>query len=167
DVCSALQFTHLSDAHARIVIRNALFFGRDRASRLTIPSCIYTDPEIAHVGLNEATARGIAIRTFVQEMSAVDRAVLDSETAGIAKIHVREGGDQIVGATIVAPHAGEMISELTLAIAAGIGLGRIASVIHPYPTQAEAIKKIADSYNRTRLTPSRKRLLTRLLAWRR
>jgi pyruvate/2-oxoglutarate dehydrogenase complex dihydrolipoamide dehydrogenase (E3) component len=169
DVCSALQFTHLSDAHARIVIRNALFFGRDRASRLTIPWCVYTDPEIAHVGLGEAeaAARGVAIRTFTQAMSAVDRAVLDGETAGIAKVHVREGGDQIVGATIVAAHAGEIISELTLAIAAGIGLGRIAGVIHPYPTQAEAIKKIADSYNRTRLTPSRKRLLTRLLAWRR
>ena len=88
-------------------------------------------------------------------------------TAGIAKIHVRAGSDQIVGATIVAAHAGEIISELTLAVAAGIGLGRIAAVIHPYPTQAEAIKKIADAYNRTRLTPSRKRLLTRLLAWRR
>jgi pyruvate/2-oxoglutarate dehydrogenase complex dihydrolipoamide dehydrogenase (E3) component len=169
DVCSALQFTHLSDAHARIVIRNALFFGRDRASSLTIPWCIYTDPEIAHVGLGEAeaAARGVAIRTFAQEMSAVDRAVLDGETAGVAKIHVREGTDQIVGATIVAAHAGEIISELTLAIAAGIGLGRIAGVIHPYPTQAEAIKKIADAYNRTRLTPLRKRLLTRLLAWRR
>jgi pyruvate/2-oxoglutarate dehydrogenase complex dihydrolipoamide dehydrogenase (E3) component len=169
DVCSALQFTHLSDAHARIVIRNALFFGRDRASSLTIPWCIYTDPEIAHVGLGEAeaAARGVAILTFAQEMSAVDRAVLDGETAGVAKIHVRVGTDQIVGATIVAAHAGEIISELTLAIAAGIGLGRIAGVIHPYPTQAEAIKKIADAYNRTRLTPSRRRLLTRLLAWRR
>lgn len=169
DVCSALQFTHLSDAHARIVIRNALFFGRERASRLVIPRCIYTDPEIAHVGLDEAAAaaRGVAIRTFAQEMSTVDRAVLDGETAGIVKVHVREGGDQIVGATIVAAHAGETISELTLAIAAGVGLGRIAGVIHPYPTQAEAIKKIADAYNRTRLTPSRKRLLARLLAWRR
>jgi pyruvate/2-oxoglutarate dehydrogenase complex dihydrolipoamide dehydrogenase (E3) component len=169
DVCSALQFTHLSDAHARIVIRNALFFGRERASRLTIPWCIYTDPEIAHVGLSEADAvtRGVAIGTFTQEMSAVDRAVLDGETAGIAKIHVRAGTDKIVGATIVAAHAGEIISELTLAIAAEIGLGRIAGVIHPYPTQAEAIKKLADAYNRTRLTPSRKRLLTRLLAWRR
>ncbi|HTQ23380.1 MAG TPA: mercuric reductase [Candidatus Binataceae bacterium] len=169
DVCSSLQFTHLSDAHARIVIRNALFFGRDRASRLTVPWCIYTDPEIAHVGLTEAeaAARGAAIRTFAQEMGAVDRAVLDGETAGMAKVHVREGTDLIVGATIVAAHAGETISELTLAIASGIGLRRIAGVIHPYPTQAEVIKKIADAYNRTRLTPSRKRLLTRLLAWRR
>jgi pyruvate/2-oxoglutarate dehydrogenase complex dihydrolipoamide dehydrogenase (E3) component len=169
DVCSPIQFTHLSDAHARIVIRNALFFGRSRASRLVIPSCIYTDPEIAHVGLGEAeaAARGIAIRTFTQRMSGVDRAVLDGETEGFAKIHVRERGDKIVGATIVAPHAGEMISELTLAISAGLGLGRIASIIHPYPNQAEAIKKIADAYNRTRLTPRRRLILERILAWRR
>ncbi|HLK88229.1 MAG TPA: mercuric reductase [Candidatus Binataceae bacterium] len=169
DVCSALQFTHLSDAHARIAIRNALFFGRERVSRLAIPRCIYTEPEIAQVGLNaaEAAARAIAIRTFVQPLDAVDRALLDGETEGFAKVHVREGTDQIVGATIVAAHAGEMISELTLAMTAGIGLARIASAIHPYPTQAEAIKKIADAYNRTRLTPSRKRLLERLLAWRR
>jgi len=169
DVCSPLQFTHLSDAHARIVIRNALFFGRERVRRLAIPRCIYTEPEIAQVGLNaaEAAARAIAIRTFVQPLDAVDRALLDGETEGFAKVHVREGTDQIVGATIVAAHAGEMISELTLAMTAGIGLARIASAIHPYPTQAEAIKKIADAYNRTRLTPSRKRLLERLLAWRR
>jgi pyruvate/2-oxoglutarate dehydrogenase complex dihydrolipoamide dehydrogenase (E3) component len=169
DVCSALQFTHLADAHARVVLRNALFFGRARASRLTVPWCIYTDPEIAHVGLNEAeaAARGIAIRTFAQEMSAVDRAVLDGETEGLAKVHVAAGSDRIVGATLVARHAGETIGELTMAIAAGIGLGRIAEVIHPYPTQAEAIKKIADAYNHTRLTPSRRRLLARYFAWRR
>jgi pyruvate/2-oxoglutarate dehydrogenase complex dihydrolipoamide dehydrogenase (E3) component len=100
-------------------------------------------------------------------MSAVDRAVLDGETTGIVKVHLRQGTDKIVGATIAAAQAGEIISELTLAIAAEIGLGRIAGVIHPYPTQAEAIKKLADAYNRTRLSPSRKRLLTRLLAWRR
>ena len=150
DVCSALQFTHLSDAHARIVIRNALFFGRDRASRLTIPWCIYTDPEIAHVGLGEAeaAARGVAIRTFAQEMSAVDRAVLDGETAGIAKIHVRESTDQIVGATIVAAHAGEIISELTLAIAAGIGLGANRRRDSPLPDAGRG-----DQKDRRRLQP--------------
>lgn len=169
DVCSALQFTHLADAHARIVLRNALFFGRARASRLVVPWCIYTDPEIAHVGFGEAeaAARGLRIRTFKQEMGAVDRAVLDGETEGIAKVHVAEGSDRIVGATLVARHAGEMIGELTTAITAGIGLSHLAEIIHPYPTQAEAIKKIADAYNRMRLTPSRKRLLTRYFAWRR
>ena len=162
DVASRFKFTHISDATARIVIRNALFFGRDRMSALTVPWCTYTDPEVGHVGLyeHEARDRGIAVTTFIQELRDVDRAVVDDEVSGFVKVHVRQGGDQIVGATIVARHAGEMLSELTLAIARGVGLGAIATVIHPYPTQAEAIKKVADAFNRTRLTPRVKRLFS-------
>jgi pyruvate/2-oxoglutarate dehydrogenase complex dihydrolipoamide dehydrogenase (E3) component len=163
DVASPFKFTHISDATARIVIRNALFFGRDRMSALTVPWCTYTDPEVGHVGLNEREARerGIAVTTFVQELRDVDRAVLDGEVSGFVKVHVRQGGDQIVGATIVSRRAGEMLSELTLAIAREVGLGAIATVIHPYPTQAEAIKKVADAFNRTRLTPRVKRLFSK------
>jgi pyruvate/2-oxoglutarate dehydrogenase complex dihydrolipoamide dehydrogenase (E3) component len=167
DVCSLFKFTHLADAMARIVIRNALFFGRARASALTIPWCTYTDPEIAHVGLSEgdAHASGIKVRTFVQEFANVDRAVLDGETDGMVKVLVAESSDHIVGATVVASHASEMISELTLAIAKGIGLSAIADVIHPYPTQAEAFRKLGDQYNRTRLTPRVKWLFERWLSW--
>jgi pyruvate/2-oxoglutarate dehydrogenase complex dihydrolipoamide dehydrogenase (E3) component len=163
DVASRFKFTHMSDATARIVIRNALFFGRDRMSALTVPCCTYTDPEVGHVGLyeHEARERGIPIKTFVQEFGDVDRAVVDGETSGLVKVHVRRDRDQIVGATVVGRHAGEMLSELTLAIARGIGLGAIATVIHPYPTQAEAIKKVADAYNRSRLTPRIRRLFTK------
>jgi Pyridine nucleotide-disulphide oxidoreductase, dimerisation domain len=146
----------------KLVIRNALFFGRDRMSALTVQCCTYTDPEVGYVGLYERDARerGIAVTTFVQELRDVDRAVVDGEVSGFVKVHVREGGNQIVGATIVARHAGEMLSELTLVIARGIGLGAIATVIHPYPTQAEAIKKVADAFNRTRLTPRVRRLFS-------
>ncbi len=167
DCASALKFTHLSDAHARIVLRNALFFGRSRVSALTIPWCTYTDPEIAHTGLDEAEAakRGIKVTTFVQEMADVDRAVLDGETDGLLKVHVKQGGDQIVGATMVARHAGEIISELTTATSAGVGLSKLAEIIHPYPTQAEAIRKIANQYNRTRLTPFASRLFRRWFQW--
>ncbi len=167
DVCSQYKFTHLADAMARIVIRNALFYGRARVSGLTIPWCTYTDPEVAQVGMSEAEAeaRGIAIRTFVQELGAVDRAILDGATDGFVKVHVAAASDRIVGATMVASHAGEMISEITLAIAKGIGLGAIADVIHPYPTQAEALRKLGDQYNRTRLTPRVKRIFERWLAW--
>ena len=167
DVCSQFKFTHMADAMARIVIRNALFYGRARMSALTIPWCTYTDPEIAHVGLYEAEAksRGINVKTFVQEFDAVDRAILDGETDGFVKVHVAEGSDRIIGATIVASHASEMLSEITLAIAKGIGLGAIADVIHPYPTQAEAVRKLGDQYNRTRLTPRIKRIFERWLAW--
>jgi pyruvate/2-oxoglutarate dehydrogenase complex dihydrolipoamide dehydrogenase (E3) component len=167
DVCSREQFTHNSDFQARIVIQNALFLGRARASALTIPRCTYTDPEIAHVGLDERTAaeRSIPIRTFVQALSEVDRAVLDGDDEGFVKVHVKAGTDTIVGATIVARHAGEMVSELTLAMVNRVGLGKIARTIHPYPTQAEAIRKLGDAYNRTRLTPVVKGLFARWLRW--
>jgi pyruvate/2-oxoglutarate dehydrogenase complex dihydrolipoamide dehydrogenase (E3) component len=169
DVCASERFTHVADAHARIVLRNALFLGRARASALTVPWCTYTDPEVAHVGLTEraAAARGIPIRTFVQPLGEVDRAVLDGETEGFAKVHVRAGTDRIVGGTIVARHAGEMISELTLAMVTGTRLRALADVIHPYPTQADALRRLGDAANRARLTPAVKRWLEAWLAWRR
>jgi pyruvate/2-oxoglutarate dehydrogenase complex dihydrolipoamide dehydrogenase (E3) component len=98
-------------------------------------------------------------------MEHVDRAILDGETDGFVKVHLRNGTDRILGATVVAAHAGEMISEITLAMVGRLGLGTIANTIHPYPTQAEAIKKVADAYNRTRLTPFVKRLFERWLSW--
>jgi pyruvate/2-oxoglutarate dehydrogenase complex dihydrolipoamide dehydrogenase (E3) component len=134
-----------------------------------MPWCTYTDPEIAHVGLyeREAAEKGIAIDTFIKPLDEVDRAVTDGQEQGFVKVHVRQGSDTIVGATIVASHAGDMISELTLAMVSGIGLGKISSIIHPYPTQAEAIKQVADAYNRTRLTPGIKKLFAKFLKMKR
>ena len=167
DICSRFKFTHAADAMARIVIQNSLFMGRAKASSLIMPWCTYTDPEIAHVGLyeHEAKERGIPYRTFTQELDDVDRAILDGEDDGFVKVLVTPKGDKILGATIVAAHAGEMISEITLAMVGGLGLGAIARTIHPYPTQAEAIKKVGDAYNRTRLTPFVKWLFGKWLSW--
>ncbi len=167
DVALRYKFTHTADATARIVIQNALFLGRKKLSSLTIPWCTYTDPEIAHVGIyvQDARDRGLPVKTFTVPMSDVDRAVADGEEEGFVKIHVREGTDKILGATIVARHAGEMIQEITLAMVAGIGLKTISRVIHSYPTQAEAIRKAADAYLATRLTPTLKRHTARWLAW--
>ena len=167
DVCSTHKFTHAADFQARIVIGNALFYGRGRASALTIPRCTYTSPEIASVGLDEQSARdrGIAISTFLQPLDKVDRAILDGEDQGFVKVHVRQGTDQILGATIVASHAGDLISEISVAMAGKVGLKRLASVIHPYPTQADAIRKLGDAYNRTRLTPFIKWMFERWLKW--
>jgi pyruvate/2-oxoglutarate dehydrogenase complex dihydrolipoamide dehydrogenase (E3) component len=167
DICSRFKFTHAADAMARIVIRNSLFLGRAKASALTIPWCTYTDPEIAHVGLyeQEAKEKGIAVQAFVQELGDVDRAILDGETNGFVTVLVRAGSDKIVGATVVAAHAGDLISEITLAMVNGAGLRRIAATIHPYPTQAEAIKKIGDAYDRTRLTPFVKELFLKWLTF--
>lgn len=167
DICSTHKFTHAADFQARIVIQNALFHGRSRASAQTIPWCTYTEPEIAHVGVNEQTARerGLEIDTFIQPLDKVDRAILDGERDGFVKVHVRKGSDRILGATIVAAHAGDLISEISVAMAGKMGLKRLASVIHPYPTQADAIRKLGDAYNRTRLTPFVKGLFERWLKW--
>ncbi len=167
DICSPYQFTHAADFMARIVIQNALFKGRKKSSSLVIPWCTYTSPEIAHVGLYEQQARekGIEVDTFIQNFRGVDRAILDGQEDGFVKIHVRKGTDTLVGATIVARHAGDMISEISLAMTHGLGLKKIGSTIHPYPTQAEAIRKLGDQFSRTRLTPFVKRLFAGWLAW--
>ena len=169
DICSPFQFTHAADFMARIVIQNALFKGRAKAGSLIIPWATYTSPEIAHVGLYEkdAKSRGIEVDTFTQELAKVDRAILDGETEGFVRVHVRRGTDQIVGATVVAAHAGDLIGELTLAMKGGLGLKTMGATIHPYPTQAEAIRRTGDLYNRTRLTPFVKSLMERWLAWQR
>jgi pyruvate/2-oxoglutarate dehydrogenase complex dihydrolipoamide dehydrogenase (E3) component len=165
DVCMNWKFTHAADAAARIVIKNTLFspfgLGRSKLSSLVMPWVTYTDPEVAHVGLykQEAQAKGVDVDVIHIPFSTVDRALADGEPEGFVKILHRRGSDQILGATIVARHAGEMISEITLAIVAKQGLSKLSSVIHPYPTQAEAIKKAADSYRRTLLTVRTQALL--------
>lgn len=172
DVCMQWKFTHAAHAAARIVIQNALFsifgLGRVKLSALTMPWCTYTDPEIAHVGLypHEAEQQKIKVETFCISLNHVDRAIVDGETEGFAKLHVKQGTDKILGATIVARHAGEIISEITLAMTHNLGLGAISKTIHPYPTQAEAIRNAADEYSLRQLT-SLKKLTATWLAWQR
>jgi pyruvate/2-oxoglutarate dehydrogenase complex dihydrolipoamide dehydrogenase (E3) component len=169
DVCMDWKFTHAADAAAKLVVRNALFFPSGRLSSLVMPWCTYTDPEVAHVGLSErdAAARGIEVTTYRVPLREVNRAVTDGEDEGFLKLHVRRGSDRIVGATIVAAHAGEMISEVTLAIVGRLGLATLLNVIHPYPTQAEGLKRAAAAHARSRLTPRLARLLRGFLALRR
>lgn len=165
DICMNWQFTHAADAAARIVIKNALFspfgLGRSKLSSLVMPWVTYTDPEIAHVGMYEHVAqqKGFEVNTIKIPFSSVDRAIADGEEEGFVKIHHKKGSDEILGATIVARHAGEMISEVTTAIVNNVGLNGLSGVIHPYPTQAEGIKKAADAYRRTLLTPNSKKIL--------
>jgi pyruvate/2-oxoglutarate dehydrogenase complex dihydrolipoamide dehydrogenase (E3) component len=161
DICMRWKFTHAADAAARILIRNALFapfgLGRSKLSSLIMPWVTYTDPEIAHVGLyeSEAHAKGIETETIHIPFQEVDRALTDGETNGCVKVLLRRGSDRILGATIVARHAGDMISEVTFAIVKKQGLKALSQVIHPYPTQAQAIKQAADQYYRkTFLNPA-------------
>jgi pyruvate/2-oxoglutarate dehydrogenase complex dihydrolipoamide dehydrogenase (E3) component len=169
DVCSAFKFTHAADAMARVVVRNALFFGRERVSRLVIPWCTYTDPEVGHVGLTlrQAAEQHVAVQTFRVPLGQVDRAVLDGETEGFAVAHVRRGTGRLVGATVVARNAGDILGELTLAVTANLGLGGFSRTVHAYPTQGEVLKKLGDAYQRSRLTPGVAAVLRWLLVRRR
>jgi pyruvate/2-oxoglutarate dehydrogenase complex dihydrolipoamide dehydrogenase (E3) component/uncharacterized membrane protein YdjX (TVP38/TMEM64 family) len=169
DICSRYKFTHAADAMARIVIANALFWARRKVTDLIIPWCTYTDPEIAHVGYYEKDARvaGFDVATITQELSHVDRAILDGEENGFARVHYDKKTGRILGGTIVARHAGEMLGELTLAITAKQGVDMLSSTIHAYPTQAEVLRKVGDAYMRTKLTPTVKRVFSKWLAWRR
>jgi pyruvate/2-oxoglutarate dehydrogenase complex dihydrolipoamide dehydrogenase (E3) component/uncharacterized membrane protein YdjX (TVP38/TMEM64 family) len=169
DVCSRYKFTHAADAMARIVIANALFLARRKVTDLVIPWCTYTDPEVAHVGYyeKEARAAGFEVATITESLADVDRAILDGEDEGFARMHYDKKTGRILGGTLVARHAGEMINELTLAMVAKQKMGVLSSTIHSYPTQAEVWRKIGDAYMRTKLTPMVKKVFEKWLAWRR
>ena len=169
DICSRFQFTHAADAMARIVIANALFMARRKVTDLVMPWCTYTDPEIAHVGYYEKGAidAGYDVATLTQSLGEVDRALLDGEAAGFARVHYDKKTGKVLGGTIVARHAGEMLGELTLAITAKQSVGILSSTIHSYPTQAEVLHKIGDAYMRTKLTPTVKKVFAKWLEWRR
>jgi pyruvate/2-oxoglutarate dehydrogenase complex dihydrolipoamide dehydrogenase (E3) component len=161
DVAGRHQFTHTADFHARAVIANALFFGRSRISKLVVPWATYTSPEVAHVGatVDELTQKGVAFETVTVPMHDNDRAILEGETEGFLKVHLEGATDRILGATVVAPHAGDLISEVGVAITNGLGLSAFGKTIHPYPTTGEVFRKAADQWNRRKLTPFAKRML--------
>jgi pyruvate/2-oxoglutarate dehydrogenase complex dihydrolipoamide dehydrogenase (E3) component len=172
DICSRYKFTHAADAMAQIVIQNALFphpFGLAYASvdSLIMPWCTYTQPEIAHVGMYEAEARkkGIEVETYTYKLDEVDRAILDGEEEGFARVHIRKGTDRMVGATVVGAHAGDLISEFSVLMKAGAGAKVLSSTIHPYPTQAEVSKKVASSWRKAHFTERQKRILRKWFSW--
>ena len=169
DICSPYQFTHAADFMARIVIQNALFMGR-LTSQFPCHSLVYLHGARSRPcrHLREGGERkGIDLDAFNQSLNGVDRAILDGETEGFARVHLKKGTDEIFGATIVAAHAGDMISQFTMAMTNRLGLKKIAGTIFPYPTQAEAVRKTGDAYNRTRLTPFVKKLFDWWLSLRR
>lgn len=165
DVCSAFKFTHAADALSRIVIQNALFFGRAKASALVIPWVTYTNPEVAHVGVtaSDVGSSNGRLATITVALSEVDRAVVDDDVDGFVEVH-HEGG-RLRGCTIVAPHAGEMIGEAAYVVTHGGTLAQLSATVHPYPTVAEALRKAGDTYRRQALTPARRRWLTRYFQW--
>jgi pyruvate/2-oxoglutarate dehydrogenase complex dihydrolipoamide dehydrogenase (E3) component len=169
DICSSYQFTHAAEALARIALQNALFFGRKQASDLVIPWCTYTDPEIAHAGIYEAEAqkRGLKVETITLKLDSNDRAIVDGATEGFLRVHFNQANGVVLGATLVGRHAGESIGELVLAIQRKMKVSELSGIIHPYPTQAEIIKRLGDASMRTRLKPWMRKLLVKMFSLRR
>lgn len=155
DVASRLQLTHHADAQARLMIRNAFFFGRGKKGDLIVPWCTYTRPEIAQVGLTrqEAERRGVAFDAVRVAVEEVDRARLEGEDEGFLEVLLARGSDRLLGATLVAENAGDLISYAAHAMQHRLGLSSFAATIFPYPTRAEIFRKAADAWNRRRLTP--------------
>ena len=167
DVCSRLQFTHNADAHARIVVQNTLFGPTATTGRLIVPHCTYTDPEVAQVGRarSELEQSGTAFDRYRVEFGELDRGQAEGDHEGFVEVLTREGRDDILGATIVAHDAGEQMAGLCVAMANGLGLGALGKAILPYPTRSEYLRRLADNYNRTRLTPLAKRLMKTWFRW--
>jgi pyruvate/2-oxoglutarate dehydrogenase complex dihydrolipoamide dehydrogenase (E3) component len=166
DVCSPLQFTHAADAQARIVVRNALFMGGARSDRLVVPWCTYTSPELAQVGATrrELEARGTPFDSFRHAFADLDRGRTDGAAEGWAEVRVARGTDRVLGATVVGRDAGELIAPLVLLMTLGRGLGALGSLVLPYPTRSEYLRRLVDAWNRTRLTPRTAGLLRWWLA---
>jgi pyruvate/2-oxoglutarate dehydrogenase complex dihydrolipoamide dehydrogenase (E3) component len=166
DCCSQYKFTHAAIALARIVIANALFFGTDKASSLLIPWCTYTDPQCAHVGVQEQDAAKLHLNTMSVPFSECDRSIIDGDTDGLFKVHYDIRG-AIRGATVVSGRACELIGELVLAMNHNVRLAALATDIHPYPTESEILKQAGDIYRRSFVTPSMAKFLRKLLEFRR
>ena len=167
DIASRFQFTHAAEALARVALQNALFFGRKRSSDLVIPWCTYTDPEIAHAGITAEEAKAAGAESFALPLSENDRAQTDGDTEGFIRVYAGRKDGRILGATLVSGHAGESIGELALAIQRKMSVRDLASVIHPYPSQAEIIKRVGDSSMRSRLKPWMKKMFVKMFEWRR
>lgn len=169
DVIGTWQFTHAADAMARIVIQNALFFGRKRLSTLTMSWCTYTDPEVAHVGLTAEAARKEGRDVVLQRigMGRMDRSMTDGDPLGFARVISERSSGKLLGATVVARNAGDLLAPAVFAMGREARVAEFASLIFPYPTRAEIWKRFGDEANRQRLTPWVKRLLAQILRWRR
>ncbi len=167
DVAGGPLFTHWAGHQARVVIRNILFPGKTNHDIENLPWTTFTEPEIAHVGLNETTARktNVPHQVFKVSFDGVDRAVCDGEAEGyFAKVVAGPEGE-ILGATIVHPQAGNLLPELVLAKKHGIPLGKLSTTIHTYPSLSEVNRALGDAYMRTKLTALTKARLTRAFRW--
>lgn len=167
DVTGRDQFTHAADEMARIVLQNALFFGRRRYTDVALPRATYTDPPVAHIGLTATEANERPdVMAYTAQFSDVDRTILEGETTGFVRLYSSRRG-QLLGATIVGADADNLIGMLSMAMTAKVSMSALAGTIHPYPTASDAIRRAAAQWNKQRLTPTRANVLRQLMRFRR
>ncbi len=169
DICSAQKLTHYADAQARIAIANALFLPTASRKGMQVPRCTYTTPEVAHLGMTKSQAerQGLKFQAWRVEWADMDRAKAENETVGFVEVLTKTGKDKIIGATIVGKQAGDLLAPLAVMQANNLGLASAGKALLPYPTRGEYLRRLADQYNRTRLTPLVANLMRRWLSWRR
>jgi len=169
DAAGPYQFTHTASHTAWYAAVNALF-GRFKAFRVdysVVPWVTFTDPEVAHVGLNETEAKEkkVPYQVFTYGIDDLDRAIAESAAHGLVKVLVKPGTDRILGATIAGEHAGELIAEFVAAMRHGFGLNKILGTIHAYPTWVEANKYVAGQWKRSTATEGQMAFLSAFHAW--
>ncbi len=171
DVCSPFQFTHVAAHQAWYAAVNALFGGalRLKTDYSVVPWCTFLEPEIARVGLNEqdAKAQGVAYEVTRFDLDALDRAIVERQSAGFVKVLSKPGGDKILGVTLVGEHAGDLIAEFVLAMKYGLGLNKILRTMHIYPTRTEANKSVAGVWRNKHSGKMLLALIERYHGWRR
>ena len=153
DVIGGLRFTHVADHEARTVVRNALFPFPVRADYSVVPWVVFTDPPLARVGLTEEEAkqRHGKVRIYRYDLADLDRVIADRGRGGLVKL-VTDRRGRLLGGHVLAPSAGTMIVEVALAMKHGVSVAGLSTLIHPYPTMSEGIRRAADMYYRTKLT---------------
>jgi pyruvate/2-oxoglutarate dehydrogenase complex dihydrolipoamide dehydrogenase (E3) component len=159
DCASPVQFTHHADAQARALVQNALFAPTARVDRLIVPHCTYTHPEVATIGAQPHALAPDTFDLYRIGFGELDRGRTQDDRDGFAQVLTRKGSDTILGATIVGRDAGEQLAPIGLLMANGLGLGAARRAVYAYPTRSEYLKRLADAYYRTRLTPTTARLL--------
>ena len=164
DVTGGLHFTHVAEQMAKVALRNSVLPARTKIRYDSVPWVTFTDPEVAHIGMSEAEAEAAGGTTYRYEMDDLDRAIVDGSAVGFVKISADRKG-KVLGATIVAHGAGDLLMPLVLAKTHGLSLSLVNSTIYPYPTMVEGVKRASGEYMRSRLDTASGRALKKVIQW--
>jgi len=164
DVAGGLHFTHVAEHMAKVAFRNSVLPAKTKIRYDSVPWVTYTDPEVAHIGMSEDEATDAGGTTYRYEMDDLDRAIVDGSAVGFVKISADRKG-RVIGATIVAHGAGDLLMPLVLAKQHGLSLSKVNGTIYPYPTMVEGVKRASGEYMRSRLDTASGRALKKVIQW--